>query len=490
MGSKLKYFYYLIAFAVIGLSSSSVYASLVSYFEEEDGSTNWQYVANWSSGILIILLSIAAIVLYFSRREVSRSNMALQDINDELEERVKERTATLDESNHKLIQANELLEGEISEHKQTSKQLLASETYIKSILESMPVMLVGLNKDLEVTQWNQTAELITRIKAKDALGKNLWQAHPTIPLPQERVQEAVESGEVVQIRSSQRGQIHFEITIYPLANYNETGLVIMLDDVTQQVKSENKLIEEDKISAMGELSLAMAFDINAPVTHIKRELEKMQRLSENDFETIKAADFDQVKNFITNLSEQSQRASAIVQNLLEFSTGSKDSLQKVDIIRVIDHSLELSREIFNFNEGVAFAEVEIERLYEDSLPEIPCYSSELQQVFVSLFRYCLYALRIVDRENHQPKITVQVLTSYDSLWVKIQHNGAGIDLDEQQVIFEPFFSDEALNEEEQYEASKRLSFPYYIVTQHHKGQMAVTSNVDIGTTFHIELNLR
>ena len=102
----------------------------------------------------------------------------------------------------------------------------------------------------------------------------------------------------------------------------------------------------------------------------------------------------------------------------------------------------------------------------------------------------MYGLRIVERDNHEPKITIQVLTSYDSLWVKISHNGVGIDLDEQQVLFEPYFSDEALNEEDQYEASKRLSFPYYIVSQHHKGQMAVTSNVEIGTTFHIELNLR
>jgi len=96
----------------------------------------------------------------------------------------------------------------------------------------------------------------------------------------------------------------------------------------------------------------------------------------------------------------------------------------------------------------------------------------------------------VERDNHTPKITIHVLTSYDSLWVKVQHNGQGIDLDEQQVLFEPFFSDQALDGSKHYEASKRLSFPYFIVTQHHKGHMAVTSNVDIGTTFHIELGLK
>ena len=57
------------------------------------------------------------------------------------------------------------------------------------------------------------------------------------------------------------------------------------------------------------------------------------------------------------------------------------------------------------------------------------------------------------------------------------------------VIFEPFFSDEAMDEDKQYEASQRLSFPYFIITQHHRGKMAITSNVDIGTTFHLELPL-
>ena len=62
----------------LALYSHPASADLLNYFKLEDGSTNWQYVANWSSGILILLLSITATILFFSRR-------ALEVFNDELE---------------------------------------------------------------------------------------------------------------------------------------------------------------------------------------------------------------------------------------------------------------------------------------------------------------------------------------------------------------------------------------------------------------------
>ena len=65
---------------------------------------------------------------------------------------MQERTADLNESNSMLHQANKLLEGEIAGHRDTTQRLQASETYINSILESMLLMLVGLNKEGVVTQ--------------------------------------------------------------------------------------------------------------------------------------------------------------------------------------------------------------------------------------------------------------------------------------------------------------------------------------------------
>ena len=164
-------------FISIFLQSQPLYAGLKMQFKYPDGSTNWQHVANWSGAILILLLSIAVINLFFTRRKVRKSNLELNEIRNGLELRVQERTATLDESNRLLKETNKLLENEIAKHVGTASRLRISESYIKDILRSMPLMLVGVNKDGQITQWNKLAEEITGKKAQDVLDKNLWNAN-------------------------------------------------------------------------------------------------------------------------------------------------------------------------------------------------------------------------------------------------------------------------------------------------------------------------
>jgi signal transduction histidine kinase len=143
----------------------------------------------------------------------------------------------------------------------------------------------------------------------------------------------------------------------------------------------------------------------------------------------------------------------------------------------------------NVNTGLQFRDIRIERSYEANLPHVPCHTAELQQVFLSLFRHCSHAIGEVDREGYQPVISLQVNKFYDAMWLKVQHNGRGISLQEQQVLFEPYFTNSGSKSPPEFDAARRLSYPYFIVTEQHRGQLAVTSDIEIGTTFHIQLLL-
>ena len=136
----------------------------------------------------------------------------------------------------------------------------------------MPLMLVGLNEDLEITQWNSWAEKITGANWAQVLGKNLWEAYPTITLTQEQVQEVMDTKKTLTIKHSQRSQYYFDITLYALQGNRETGIVILLDDVTKRVKAENRLIELDKMASMGELAATMAQDVGTPLHAIVKHL--------------------------------------------------------------------------------------------------------------------------------------------------------------------------------------------------------------------------
>ncbi|KJS06928.1 MAG: histidine kinase [Gammaproteobacteria bacterium BRH_c0] len=478
---------YLASAFIILFHSQALHAGIIQYFKEEDGSTNWQYIANFSSSMLILLLSIALIKLFFTIRQVRRSNRALKAIRNDLEIRVKERTATLNESNQLLKQTNQLLETEVKEHRETTSRLRASEAYIKNILESMPLMLVGIREDGEITQWNKRAEEIAGIPTAQALGKNLWKTYPAITVAPDQIAQALADGKPVTIKHSQRGRYHFDIIIYPLKDQMEAGAVILIDDVTQRVATENMLIQRDKMSSLGELASNMAHDINTPLQTILDDMSHVRDCLKNDILPGNGEVLGKLNSLLDDASEKGKQASAVITNLLSFAGAQGNEKKPEDVTAIIEHSLTLAADVISVPGKLRFRDIAIERDFDPALRKVPCNRSELQQVFLSLFRHACHALSNSRNPEQQPVIHLEMKEHYDALWIKISHNGQGLTYDEQKYIFEPFFNSP---DDNKYDASKRLSFSYFIITEHHKGQMAVTSDVNVGTTFHMQIQLQ
>ncbi len=454
----------LLLFCALAMTSLGARADMFAIFREPDGSTKWQYVANTSAGVLIITLVIVLLFLFRAHRRAMRWNRALTDIKVNLEQRVAQRTAVL---------------------QQTTEQLQEREAYIASIVNSMPVMLIGLNQQLHITQWNKKAEEITGRPLQDVIGKNLWEAYSAITLTKEQVQAVLASGETTSLKHTQRGQYTFDITLYPLDNQN-TGIVILISDVTKLVSAENKLAERDKVSAMGELASAMAYDISLPINTIFARVSSARQ-------EIEAAELGEVKQFllqeVETVRQSAQQATAIAHNLLDLARAHRDSKQLAEIPPIMDRAIELASDLFTDVNGITFKYINIRRNYADALPQIPCFATELEQVFVRLMRNAFYALnaKLWD-EHNKPWINIEIGTFYDSLWIKLEHNGKSLTEEEQLDIFQPFF---ALSEHNSsFPVEQRLSYSHFIITDHHRGQMAVTSDDEHGTCFNIQLALQ
>ncbi len=467
------------------LVSLPCHAGFIQYFKDEEGETKWQYVANFSSSVLILLLSVALITIFISHRKLAKANRELNEIKNVLEQRVLERTATLDESNRLLKDANTALEAEIEQHKETSRLLQESEAYKKNILQSMPSMLIGLDGELNISEWNRCAEEITGIDQSKALGKNLWEAYPTITISPEQVKDVLVTGISSTIKHSQRGQYYFDIRIFPLKGKLERGVVLVIDNVTQRTLAENSLIQRDKMSSMGELAATMAHDIDDPLRAISEDLAKIQGEKASDNDLSRQSNIDIL---IKDANERIQQVSSVIRNLLDFSRSQGDKKTPADITEIIGHAIELAQNTLSDPKGLRFQDVKVIENYAEGLPQIPCYAAEMQQVFLSLFRHCVHALAQVSRPDFEPEIKVDVIECYDALWLKVQHNGLGLSPDDQNSIFEPFFSTWP-ETDTPLEAENRLSFTHFILTEHHQGQVAITSDIDVGTTFHIQLQL-
>lgn len=451
----------LLAVLTLSLISLSSYAEKTIPFKNADGSTKWQHVANFSASIFILTLFVVALFLFYANRRAARANRELTDIKATLEDRVARRTASLNE---------------------TTENLRSREQYITSIVESMPLMLIGLNPKMEVIQWNNVAETATGRPLASVLGKNLWEVYPGITLTPAQVQQVLTSKQTLTMKHTQRDQYYFDMTLYALTDKGETGVVILVDDITKQMKAENKVAERDKMSAMGELASAMAYDINLPLKSIASTLVKAEhKIYQNDISAIK----DELLGVITNAKLSSAQATAIIDNLLELASSHQDKKEISNIPQLMDSSIDLASHLFTDLSGLRFNQIEIMRQYQQALPQIACFHSEIQQVFIRLLRNAFHALN--NNEQKNPKITIDINEFYDSVWIKLHHNGTPLSAAEQEDIFQPFFS---LNTRPTAcPVEHRLSYSYFIITGHHQGQMSVTSNEEFGTTFNIQLPL-
>lgn len=454
----------LLALIILAGASFSAYADIFAVFREEDGTTNWQYIANTSASLLILILLVVLVFLIRAHLRAMSSNRALTEIKATLEERVAARTADL---------------------QQTAERLRKREAYIASIVGSMPVMLIGVNNQLQVTQWNKMAEDSTGRPFADVAGMNLWSAYPSITLTQEQVNQVLSSGETLKVKHTQRGQYSFDITVYRLDYQDDTGLVILISDITKQVNAESKVAERDKLSALGELASAMAYDISLPINTI------FQRVS-SARQHIEAANLgpatESLLREVETVRESAQQAKAISRNLLELAGSHHNTEQMADVSEIMDRSIALAAELFTDANGLAFRDIEIRRNYEASLPPIKCYPEELEQVFARLLRNAFYALNAREwSENNRPWIKIEIGDFIDSLWIKVLHKGQMLSAEDQVEIFEPFFA--LSTRDTPCPVEHRLSYPYFIITEHHQGHMSVTSDEQFGTCFNIQLSL-
>jgi K+-sensing histidine kinase KdpD len=248
------------------------------------------------------------------------------------------------------------------------------------------------------------------------------------------------------------------------------------------MKAENKVSERDKMSAMGELASGMAYDINMPLQSILSSLIAVQeKLSSNDLNDIKSELLETLKNACLS----GQQATSIIQNLLDLANSHNDEKAPADITLLMDQSIKLANTLFADLSGLRFDSINLTRHYHDGLPKIPCYQSELQQVFVRLLRAAFHSLN--NSSQATPAINIEISEFYDSLWIKVQHNGKALSPLEQEDIFQPFFS--ISDREPACPVEQRLSYSHFIITDHHDGQMSVTSDEKFGTCFNIQLPL-
>ncbi|MCP4605197.1 MAG: PAS domain S-box protein [Proteobacteria bacterium] len=405
----------------------------------------------------------------------------------------------------KLKQSNERLTSEINERLGVEKELRQLRNYLFNIINSMPSVLIGVDNDRKVTQWNKAAEQYTGVTAVSAEGKSLLEIFPRMASADEKIAESIRTGQVTQTLTNPRltedATFYEDLTIYPLSADGVEGAVIRIDDVTNKVRMEEMLIQSEKMLSMGGLAAGMAHEINNPIAGMMQTASVMaDRLQKLDMSAnLKAADaagttMEAIQSFMKNRSipqmiatiiETGRRVAVIVNNMLSFARKSEAQVLPQSLPRLLDKALELAATDYDLKKHYDFKQIEIEREYEDSLPSVPCEGAKIQQVLLNILSNGAQAM--ANAETKRPRLIVRTkLESGQKMaCIEIEDNGPGMTEATRKRIFEPFYTTKPEGEG----TGLGLSVSYFIVVENHGGNLTVESRPGSGAKFTICLPL-
>ncbi|MCK5097448.1 MAG: PAS domain S-box protein [Desulfobacteraceae bacterium] len=393
------------------------------------------------------------------------------------------------------------------------EELKKAQRYIANIIDSMPSILIGVDINDKVTQWNKEAQHITGISSKEAMGQSLESVMPRLTSEMKQVHQAI--ADRVKLTNSKKiyqedGVTHYEdIIVYPLIANGAEGAVIRIDDVTDKVRMEEMMIQSEKMLSIGGLAAGMAHEINNPLAGMTQTAFVMSnRLTNIEMPANRHAaeeigiNMDDIKTFMEKrgilemikiMKESGHRVAEIVTNMLNFARKSEASVSSHDMPELFDKILELAATDYNLKKQYDFKTIKILSDYEDDLPMVPCEGAEIQQVLLNILRNGAQAMQETKEENseNQPEFILRLSNEPDKekktnmLCIEIEDNGPGMDAATQKRIFEPFFTTKPAG----IGTGLDLSVPYFIITENHGGTMDVISKPGKGTTFIICLPL-
>lgn len=390
-----------------------------------------------------------------------------------------------------------------SERKKASEEVQYLRNLLSNIVNSMPSIIVGVDLDRKVIQWNRRAEQVTGVLSSDALGKPLLDVFPGIMKDPDKISLAIKRGKIqeeLRVPRSSEGETRYEdITVYPLETNGVEGAVIRVDDVTERVKIEDMMVQSEKMISMGELASGVAHSINDPLAGIIQNAYVLKSRLTGDFPANRQAAEESglcleciekylekrnAGSLLANILESGNQAMKVVRNILSFTGRNESEMPLQSIPALLDRTIELARQDYDLKSKYDFRKIKINREYEPNLPYISCESGKIQLAFLNILK--TRALNITEFSNKNefiPEFFIRITQTGSMINVEMEDNGPPMEEIALKEIFTPFYNLAGKSLKEH--AGLALSF--FIISEIHGGKMKVESSETQGVKFIISL---
>ncbi len=348
----------------------------------------------------------------------------------------------------------------------------------ENIVESINVGVFALDLNDCIESWNAQMEVMLATPRAEAIGRGLSEVFPAEFIAEfDRVRAEQGASTLYKFRlPTPTAELRTaNITIAPLVNreFQAVGRIVIVDDITDRVNMETQLTQSEKLSSIGLLAAGVAHEVNTPLAVISSYAQMLSKQMGKQFTD--EATHARLQPVLDKITQQTFRASEIVNGLLNFSRMGSSEFSRVDLNAVVrDTALLLEHQLRSAN-------VEVATSLEEHLPEISGNRGKLQQVLVNFLLNAKDALQ--GREGARIRIATQHTDSVVRL--RIEDNGIGMTEAVLRRIYDPFFTTKSNPAQGQRKGTGLGLAVTYGIVQEHAGTIDVSSTVGEGTLFEV-----
>jgi two-component system NtrC family sensor kinase len=206
-------------------------------------------------------------------------------------------------------------------------------------------------------------------------------------------------------------------------------------------KTQEQLLQSEKMSAVGQLIAGVAHELNNPLTAILGYAQLLESEGLNQ----------RAQDFVAKLFKQAQRTHRVVQNLLSFARQRKPEREEVDIRNVLNETLVLRDYDLKTNNIRVELEIPSERLTVVADPH------QIEQVFLNIINNAVDAIL---ETGHAGRLQIRVYCQNGQVCTRFADDGVGIK--DPKRIFDPFYTTKSVGKG----TGLGLSICYGIVKEH------------------------
>jgi signal transduction histidine kinase len=336
----------------------------------------------------------------------------------------------------------------------------------KTITENLGEGVVWMDKQFKILLYNSSFKRITDIEYSEDIKQKLLT--DLIPIENEKLADLSDNGlELNNLRWEQDDKIKYlRINLKPVIDHYELRYVCSILDITKEViesrareKLELALLKSNKLAELGRRVEGIVHNINSPLNTVlgyAQILKRQEKCREDTDKIISAGKIisHNVKSLLKKIREDSIA-----------------SCRPVNVNDIVKQELDFCKHNLYFKHNIS-----LETFFDDNIPDIDAVHSDISLIIANLLNNAAQAV-----ENSEDK-SIYVTTKFidEMIAIEICDTGIGIEEENRQKIFEPFFSTKSNRANDSFGLGLAISKS---IAEKYHGRIELTTTVGVGSTF-------